>query len=176
MINLTRLNPRERRLALIAVLAIGCWVIVSWLVEPLWNRASSLRRHVTVQLERFDVFSRLLEDSPAIEREYRRIADYLAQTEEEVGTGTFLSELEALSRRSNLQLNLRPRTLKDDGRFARAEVELDVEGSQGSLLAFLDLLFAHPQLITIEQLRLSTVPAKEQRLRARIVVQQLILR
>ena len=30
------LRPREKRLSLIAGVLIGCWLFLSWLVQPLW--------------------------------------------------------------------------------------------------------------------------------------------
>ena len=85
------------------------------------------------------------------------------------------NEVEALSTRSNLQLNLKPRPMKREERMSRFEVELDVEGSQSNLLAFLDALLSMPKLITIERLRISSVPGKENTLRANLVIQKITL-
>ena len=168
-------RPRERRLALVAACVIGCWVLVSWVVQPLWNRAGELRRHVETQTEKLEKFSRLLAEVPALERERQRLAGYLRAENEEQAQSGFLNDLEALSRQSNLHINLKPRPMKREGQVSRFEVELDLEGSQESLLAFLDALLRLPRLVQIERLRLSSVPTKEQLLRADLVVQKLTL-
>ena len=170
------LRPRERRLALIAGVVTGSWLLVSLLVQPLWDRAKALRLQVETQTEKLEALGRLLAQAPAVDREYQTVAPYLEVEGDDQAQSAFLNELERLSRRSNLQLNLKPRPLKREGRMGRFEVELDVEGSQADLLAFLDTLLRMPKLIAIDRLRLSSVPTKPDVLRANLVVQKLILR
>lgn len=170
------MRPRERRLALIAAVIIGCWSVVSWLLQPLWDRVQALRRHVGAQTEKFNALSRLVEQAPAIDRDYRQVAGYLEAGDAEQAQGSFLNELTALSRSAGLQPNFKPKTVQREERLTRYEVEVDVEGSQEELLSFLDALFRMPSLISIERLRLSIVPAKEQVLRASVVIQKLSLR
>lgn len=170
------LRPRERRLALIAAILIGCWVFVSWVVLPLFDLVGDLRLRVDAHTEWLGALSRLLAQAPDIERDYRQYAGYLETADDEQAPAAFLGELEALARRSNVQLNLKPRPGKREERLSsRFEVELDVEGSQQSLMAFLDELFRLPKLITVERLRISTAPAKPDLLRASLVLQKLAL-
>ena len=176
MKNPLALGPRERRLTLITAVVIGSWMVVSVLVQPLWDRTRELQLHVETQTEKLDAIRRLLEQAPSIEREYQQMSAYLETEGQEQAQGSFLNELEALSRTSNLQLNLKPRPVKLDERVSRFEVELDVEGVQGSLLAFLDALLSMPRLIAVERLRISSVPTKDHVLRANLVVQKLALR
>ena len=170
-----RLRPRERRLVLVASVLIGCWVLVSWLVQPLWDRVRDLRLHLETQIEKLDALSHLLEQAPSIERAYQKIAPYLRAGDDEQSQGSFLNELETLSRSSNLQINLKPRTVKREEHMSRFEVELDVEGSQENLLTFLDAILRMPRLVAVERLRISSVPAKEHLLRANLVIHQLSL-
>ena len=176
MKNPLALGPRERRLTLITAVVIGSWMIVSKLVQPLWDRARELQLYIEAKTEKLDAIRRLLEQAPSIERESQQLSAYLEAAGEEQAQGSFLNELEALSRASNLQLNLKPRPVKQDERMSRFEVELDVEGMQGNLLAFLDALLTMPRLMAIERLRISSVPTKDHVLRANLVVQKLTLR
>jgi Tfp pilus assembly protein PilO len=158
-----------------ASVLIGCWALLSWLVQPMWERVRDLRLRVETQTERFEALSRLLAQAPSIEREYAQMAAYLEPEDNEQAQGSFLSDLEALSRGANVQLSLKPRPMKREERSSRFEVELDVEGSQQNLMIFLDALLRMPRLIAIDRLRISTVPAKENALRANLVIQQLTL-
>lgn len=169
------LRPRERRLGLVALGLIGCWAILSWLVQPLWVRARELRHRAAVEVERLEGLGGLLARAPAIEREYQAVAAYLT-AESEGAQGTLLDELETLSRGAGVRLNLKPRPATEDERLRRFEVELDAEGSQQQLLAFLDALLRLPKLVTIERLRILAVPAKVDQLRATLVLQALSLR
>ena len=169
-------RPRERRLALIAGVVIGCWLLVSWIVQPLWDRARDLRAHVESQTEKLDALNHLLAQAAVIEQEHQQIAGYLTREEEEQSQSAFLNELEALARGSGLQLSSKLRSVKPEERFSRFEVELDVEGAQERLLTFLDGLLGMPKLIAIDRLRLSSVPANEHALRANLILQKLTLR
>ena len=165
-------RPQEWRLAFIAAGVIGCWAAVSWLVQPLWERVRGLRSHVQVQSDRLDALSQMLAESQSI-RAHELLTEYLQAEDDEQAQGAFLNSLEALSRQTNLQLNLKLRPGKRDGRVSRFEVELDVEGPQPQLMAFLDALLNMPKAIAFERLRISTVPAKADALRATLVLQKL---
>ena len=167
------LRPQELRLAFIAGGVIGCWAAVSWLVQPLWGRLRDLRGHVQAQSERLDALTHMLVESQGAHARLESFAEYLQAEDDEQAQGVFLSALEALSRQAELQLNLKPRPGKRDGRVSRFEVEVDVEGSQQHVMAFLDALFQMPKAISFDRLRISAVPAKDDLLRANLVIQKL---
>ena len=168
-------RPRERRFALIAAILIGCWMLVAWIVQPLWDQLHELRLSVETRTEKLRALTRLFTQAPSIERDYERYAAYLGSTGDGQAPGPLLDELEALSRRSNVQLNLKPRPGSQEDRVSRFEVELDVEGSQQSLMAFLDELLRLPRLIAVERLHVASAPAKPDTLRANLVLQALTL-
>ena len=60
------LRPRERRLTLIAAVVIGCWLVVSWVVQPLWDRVQDLRVRVNAQTEKLDALNRLVSQASSI--------------------------------------------------------------------------------------------------------------
>ena len=167
------LQPQELRLALIAAGVIGCWAAVSWVMQPLWERLRDLRTHVHTQSARLEALSRMLAESPSAHADHEALAEYLKAEDDEQAQGAFLNALETLCRQANLQLNLKPRPGKRDGRVSQFEVELDVEGPQQPLMAFLDALLRMPAAIAFERLRISAVPAKEEMLRANLVIQKL---
>lgn len=176
MKRLLALRPRERRLALIAAMALLSWGVVSWIVQPLWDRVHDLQRHVATQLEKLDAVNRLLAQEPSVARRHHALASHLQADSDERAEGSLLHELEALSSQSNLKLNLKPHPVRPGERVSRLEVELDVEGSQETLLAFLDALLRLPRLVAIERIRISSIPTKAQQLRASLLIQQISLR
>jgi Tfp pilus assembly protein PilO len=172
---LPSLRPRERRLAFIAAMVLLSWGVVSWIVQPLWDRVRDLQLRVETQLEKLEAVNRLLAQEPSVSRRHQALAGHLPAPGDERAEGSLLHELEALSSRSNLKLNLKPHPLKPGERIGRLEVELDVEGSQEKLLGFLDELFNLPRLVAIDRLRISSIPTKAQQLRATLLIQQLTL-
>lgn len=169
-------RPRERRLAFIAAMFLLSWGVVSWIVQPLWDRVRDLQLQVDTQLEKLEAVNRLLSQEPSISRRHQALASHLPAEGGEQAEGSLLHELEELSSRSNLKLNMKPHQARAGERVSRLEVELDVEGSQDKLLAFLDSLLNMPRLVAIERLRISSIPTKEQQLRATVLVQQVTLR
>lgn len=173
--SLGTLRPRERRLALIVGVFIGCWGLLAGVIAPLWERGRDLRVHMRTQSERLRSISRLLASAGTIERTYRQFAPYLESGDEDRLQRTCLAELESLSRQSGITLNLKPHPPRRDDRMSRFEVEVDAEGSQQALLVFLDALLRLPRLMTIERIRIATVPAKESLLRANLALQYVTL-
>ncbi|MBI4341700.1 MAG: type 4a pilus biogenesis protein PilO [Candidatus Omnitrophica bacterium] len=168
------IRPREFRLAVIAGGLIGCWGAISLIVQPLWDRTRQLHLEIETQAQRLKAVERLLEQAPAIEEQYRQIEPYLRQ-EEDATQVPFLNQLQELSKASDVRLSMKPRNAKQEGRLSRYEVELDLEGSQEQVLAFLDAVLRMPKLLTIERLRLVSAPTREQLLRANLVIQKLTL-
>ena len=166
-------RPQELRLALIAAGVIVCWAAVSWVVQPLWDRVRDLRSHVQAQSDRLDALTRMLAESHSAPARPEALAEYLKTEDDTAAQGAFLNALEVLSRQMSLQLNLKPRPGKRDGRVSQFEIELDVEGSQPHLMAFLDALLQMPKAIAFERLTISTVPAKDNLLRANLILQKL---
>ena len=166
------LRPAERRLALIAVMVIGCWAFVSLVVQPLLVRRDVVRQQVETQSEKLEAIHRVLSQADAVDQVYQQYAPYLDTAD----GGTFFSELESVARTASVTMNLKPRPVKTDGRVSRLEVELDVEGPQANLLAFLDSVLQMPKLVAIDRLRLSTTPAKEGVLRANLILRKLSIR
>lgn len=169
-------RPRERRLALSAAILIGCWVLLSWVVLPLWDQIREARLQVEMQTARLEAVGRLLVQAPVVERAYQGLTPYLETEDDERAHSALLSELEALSRSANLEINLKPRPAKPMDRIRAVEIELDVEGAQMDLMVFLDSLLRMPRLVAIERLRISSVHSRQDVLRANLVLQHLILR
>lgn len=165
-------RPREFRLAMIAGGLIGCWAVMALLVQPLWDRNNDLKLEVKTRTERLSAVGRLLEQLPSIETHYQQAAVYL-QEGGDASQAAFLNELEVLSRQSDVRLNMKPRTVKQQGRMDRFEVELDLEGSQEHILQFMDSILRLPKLLTVERLRLVSAPTREPVLRANLVIQKL---
>lgn len=170
-----KLRPRERRLALVAAVAILCSTVVAGFIQPLWADVREARLRAEAHRERLEAIGRLMVEAPAIRARYRGATRYLRPQEQEGARSLFLNELEAISRIAGVQLNLKPRPVRREERFERFEVELDAEGGQAAVLSFLDALFRVERLMRIERVRISAIPGREGALRANVVVQQLSL-
>lgn len=171
-------RPRERRLAISAGVLIGCWVLVSVVLEPLWDRMRDSQALLAGQQEKLGAISRLIEQAPEVEAQYRQVAPLLQGAEQpaDAAQESFLNTLEQLSRDAGVTLNLKPQPMKRDAKAQRFEVELDVEGPQAQVLGFMDTLLGMPSLISIERVRMSVVPARTDLVRALIVIQNVAIR
>ena len=169
------IRPREFRLAVAAGGLIGCWAVVSFVVQPLWDRNNDLRLGVETRAERLQAVGHLLQEAPTIEEQYQQILQYL-QEGDEASQVPFLNRLQEMSKEADVRLSMKPRGAKQEGRVSRYEVELDLEGSQQQVLSFLDAVLRMPNLMTVERLRLVSAPTREQLLRANLVIQKLNFR
>ena len=166
-------QPRERRLAVLGGACLACWALWACLVQPLWTKVRDLRRHVDSQTQRLDSLGRLLQEAPSVEQDHAAFAPYLATEEDEQAQSALLNELEQLSQQAGVQMNLKPRPVKREERVSRLDVELDLEGSQGELLSFLDALLSMRRLVSIERLRIAAQPSQAGLLRANLVIQKI---
>jgi Tfp pilus assembly protein PilO len=170
------LRPRERRLLLITIVIVGCAALVMWIVQPLWDHMSELRRRVDSSSDKLQVLSRLMARAPEVDEEYAALTPYLTVMGDGPLRRQLLNELERLAGQAELQLTLKPRPVKVEAGIARLEVEVEVEGSQRQLLRFVDALLDLERLVAVERLRLASIPAKVDRLRLNVLVQQFVLR
>lgn len=170
------LLPREQKLALAAMVLIAIWVIVSWVGAPLVDRFTQLQQQTSLSRKRLLRLRELAGHTPAIEQAYAAYARYRDKTPDESAQSAFLSELEESARSGGLSLSLKPRPLQHDGEVSRFGVELDLEGTQNAVLAFLDRLLSHPSLIELERLRLSGTVSTTRPLKANLVVTKVLVR
>ena len=152
-------------------------MLVGRVVEPLAGRIKATDATADAAREKLDALTRLLKQAGAITSEYQQeVAGHIGSASQEgATTAAFLQELEALSRSADVQLDLKPRPVKPETQMNRLEVELNLEGSQEHVLAFLDGIFQMPRLLTIERLRLSANPMKGDVLRAHLLLHDLTL-
>ena len=172
---LPALKPRERRLALVAGALFSCWMLVIWGVDPLWHRVGDLRQQIDRQTNLARELKSLLDEGPGVESHYQQLGRFFESPGADAGRSLLLDELEGLARTAGVQMNLKPLAPKQEQKFTRLPVEVDAEGGQAELLEFLDAVFRLPRLITVDRLRLSATPGKEERLRANLVIQQLVV-
>jgi Tfp pilus assembly protein PilO len=170
-----KMRPAEFRLALIAAGLIGCWGLVSGLLQPQWDRLTAQQLSLETHLERRQAFERLFAQAPEVEVQHERVRPFLESARAAGSEAGLLTELEQLSREASVLLNLKPRPMKGEKDTRRYELELDLEGAQDNLLSFLDGFFRLPRLFTIERLRISTVPTRTDVLRANVVIQHITL-
>jgi Tfp pilus assembly protein PilO len=146
-------------------------------VEPLWQRIQAVQTRARANREKIKALTRLLEQAGTVASDYQReVAEYVEPASQGEAAGeALLQELEALSRSSGVQVDLKPRPGKAEAQFTRLEVEVNLEGSQQEVLTFLDGVFRMPRLLTIERLKLSANPVKGDLLRAHLLLHDFTL-
>lgn len=170
-----KFNPRERRLLVFAGVAVGMWFVFARFFEPLWERAQELSQQVASQSAKVDKLNELFAKRQAIDQEYQLIQPYVSEEAPDADPATFLGELEALARRADVQVDLRPKPAVRRGDVTRVGLEIDLNAPQDHVLAFLDAVFNMPRLIEIKRVHISSAPGRSGLLRAHLVMEQLVL-
>lgn len=173
---LRRFSSRERTLALTAFLVIATGAVISQAGLPQWSQLGELRQRSVTAQTKLGRLQELATHKPTIEQTYSAYANFWSNQPEEALRGAFLDELEQLAASASLQLNLKPRPSQRDGHVSRLGVEVEADGTQENVLAFLDSLLKQPSLLEIDRLRLSSSSSKDYPLRASLIVNKIIVR
>ncbi|MBI3009416.1 MAG: type 4a pilus biogenesis protein PilO [Candidatus Omnitrophica bacterium] len=172
----SRLRANERRLALAAIVVSGSWVLVVFLIQPLWDKMEDLRVRVDTHTQKLQAIGKLFREAPSIEQEHQMISGYLQEDQESEPQAVLLNELEALARGARVQVNFKPKPMKQEESVEHLGLELDVEGSHQQIFSFLDALLRLPKLLIVERLRITAVPAKDDQIRANLILWKLVPR
>ena len=171
-----RASWRETALAWAAAMIIICWVGLSLVGEPLWKRSADLERQMMVAQKKLERLQQLAARQGAIEQAVRAWSQFWSDQPDEQLQQEYLEELERLAATKDLHLNVKPHPIRRQGEVSRFEVELEVESSQEQLLAFLDQLLAHPSLLELDRLRISSTASKDHPLKADCVISKVVIK
>ncbi len=160
--------PRERWLGLLALVVVLAWAAgrVAW---PLWDRWQMLRRQSVAWQARLARLQLLAARASVVED----AADASAGTApwpSDMTERQLLDEVEQLAGGGQLQLTLKPQVAAP-GRWG---LEIEVDGHQPAVLAFLDRLLALPARLELERLTLHATGTAAAPLRATIVIVQMV--
>ncbi len=169
-------SARERHLAISTAALVGTWLVISWVVLPLWDRLSLLHQQGGGSEEKLARLQTLLHRRGDIDRQYQQYDAYFSRDPEEILQSALLDELEQLAGAEGLQINLKPQPVERGERLNRVTVELDVDGTQEAILGFLERLLTAPQLMDVERFRVSTTASLDRPVQASVVVTKLVLR
>lgn len=169
------LKHREQRLLLVAACLIGAWVLVTWVVKPLWSSGGGMTGEIESKHDKLEALRSILSDAGYIEKEYEALETYQPGAGGEISRRDFLDAIENLSRQSQLKLSLKPRDTRRAEETGIFEVEFEVEGGQDQIMEFLDSFVTMPDLISIERLRIAHANVRESTLRAGVVVRRQML-
>ena len=175
MIPPPRWDKSLQKPTLVVLAGLSTWMLSVWLGLSLWNRLKELDRQQLVAWQQRARLEALAARQPHIEQQARIYASFWADGSDEFLQQALFDELEQFAAEDGLQLNLKPRPIQRDGDVHRLGVELEVEATQGSLLAFLDRLFSSPSLFELERVRISTAASAEYPLRATLVVNKVVI-
>lgn len=169
-------SVRERTLAIATVALVSAWFAVSGLVLPLWDRLSLLQQQGEGSQEKLARLQALADQQGTIEQRHQRYGVFFSDQPAERLQSEFLDELEQLAGGGNLQLDLKPQPIRQDGRLSRVTVELEIDGTQAAILGFLERLLTSPSLVEVERFRLSTTTSSDRPVQASLVVTKVTLR
>ncbi len=168
------LRSRERKLVLGAGVLILFWIVISWITLPLWDRYRMLQEQARVAEKKTQKLQGLVRRKPVIEQQHQTYAAYWSGEGDETIQGVFLDELEQLAQASHLQMSVKPRPVQRQGTMSRFGVEIELDGTQDTLLGFIHQVLTSPQLLELARLRISTTVSKDAPLRGSLVINKIV--
>ena len=154
---LSNLSPRERRIALSAVLITLSCLLFNFYIYPQiksWKRIARERKVLDIELLKVE---RTLKLRERIEKEYTEYQEQiLTQVSDEEEIAELLREIERRCRPIGLYiLSIKPLPITDRGFYKRYAVQLEAEGEMPTLAKFLYSLWTSPKLLKVERLEIN---------------------
>lgn len=169
--------PSARRnapLLRLAGVALAGGLAIGW-GRPLWQRLAHLEQEASTAQQRVAQLQALMQRRAIIEQQAQTYAKFSTAEPEEVLQRQLLDELERWAEDTGVQLNLQPRPVQREDVVSRLKVEVELEGPQAALLAFLDRMLSTPSLLQLDRVHITAASSKDSRLRANLVVTRLLL-
>lgn len=156
------------------ILGVGGWFAI---LVPLYESWKEKVEDALVQEHLLNENLKILAQKEAIERRYAEFTDKLkVKGSDEQEISRLQDEVSDLARQTQVKVNkTKPRPLETKPDFKRCLIELDCEGTILQLSDFIYRMQLSPQVLRVEQLRLSLESQKESILRASLLVSKILI-
>lgn len=171
------LTPREQVLLILTGLTGGaalCWI---FLLVPLYASWKESEMKLTVLQHQHHENLRIVAQKEQIEKRYEELTSGLkAQGSDEQEIGRFQDEVGALAKQTGVKVNkTRPRPVETLEGHKRCWLELDCEGTILQIADFIYRMQHSPQILRVDQLRLSQENPRASSLRAALLVTKVLI-
>ena len=156
-------------LSAVTLMVVAAAAVLGGAVWPLWERRRQLDDNLVLVQTRLARLRALAGRAPA-----QAVDDGLADQPPARLQRAFLDELEHWSSAGHLQMNLKPQPPVRDRGVLRLGVELELEGAQADLLAFLDRVLASPALLEVARLKIAPGASPERPVRAWLTITRVV--
>lgn len=171
------LNSREQILVTAAgalAICFGGWFAA---LKPLYELWKNKESSVLVQEHFLNENLKIISQKEWIERRYAELTSNLkAKGSDEQDVSLMQDEIGALAKLTGVKVNkTKPRPIENKPDTKRCLIELDCEGNLVQLADFIYRMQVSPEVLRVEELRLSLENQKESLLRAALLVSKVLI-
>ena len=151
---LSRMNKRERYLALATITVVSLVAVYALLFEPIASRWRSLNNQIMAKVNMLSKDSRILASRQAIEEEYSKLAKRTkASASQDQQIADTLSYIEGISKNDSCMINnIKPIDVKTTDSYKEVLIEVNTEGSMQNLSKFMyDIENPRDNLINVKR-------------------------
>ena len=176
MVQSKHFSLQERTVGMATLMIVTTALVIGGVAWPLWARGRQLTEEAAAFEEKLEHLRALAGRQTLIAQADQAHVGFRSDQPPELIQREFFDDLERWTHAGDLQMNLKPRSIDRGNHATRIGVELELEGAQSALLAFLDRLFSHPSLIDVERLKISPSGVKERPLQVMLTLSKVVLR
>lgn len=149
-----RFTQREQIISIVTLILLGVLVSYYAVIKPLREKIIFLEKKTADQRKQFGKNLKLVREAGEIEKQYAPYLEKFKQDKpnEQVMSG-ILAEIEAAAAGLELQISdLKPKRVKEDGRYNQFSVSLTIDSNFLNIVHFLHILQSEPHLFEVEEL------------------------
>jgi Tfp pilus assembly protein PilO len=172
------LSKREKIIFFSTCSVIGLSLFFTVALEPFIKKWADLNNQIAAKEVKLQMDIKLLNKYHAISKENKdRQTGFKSERSDEQETGAILSEIENLSRKSNVYVSvLKPYAIKDEGFYKKFIVEIDVETTIKDLTRFFYEIQNSPSLLKTENFEINAKTDQKDSVRVFILVSKILFK
>ena len=172
------MSPRERSIALAAVLFITVTIVYNFLIDPIAKGWQSLNGEMDAKASALKRDMSMLAARKTLESNYSAFSKYVKSGKsEEEASAEVLTYLEKLSRDDAcLILNIKPVSTKDFGAYKELLIDMSSEGSVSQFTKFLyDIENTRNMILKVRHFVLTSKAGQESALKGSFLISKIII-
>jgi len=172
----SNVSKKERVGLTAAAIIVSLAFLDRLILNPINKKIQQIGQEVKINEKQLKMGLYNLNQKAAILSEYAKYSQYFKGFgSEEETTASMLSGIEAMAKKSNIDLlDLKPQPSKDKGFYREYSVEVEAEGTMDSLVSFLYQLNSSAQLLRTEKLRFNLKNKDSSLVKASILITRVL--
>ncbi|NOX97533.1 MAG: type 4a pilus biogenesis protein PilO [Nitrospirae bacterium] len=175
---LSNLSKRERCIFFISLAVVFLALSYNFLIEPLAQRWTKVNAEIVRKEMELERNLKIISEKKIVFEEYKKYAEQVkAKGSDEEEIATLLQEVETIAARTSVRLTNvdEPPPVKKTKFYKLYGVKIELEAPIGPLTKFIYQLEKSPQVLSVQQLRLSAKSSRSSILQSYMLITKILI-